>query len=281
MAFLRVVEVLPPLFPAARSRGEALATEAKMERFFEEVRSIRDFADVVLVANVKDQGRLKIDAVHAAAMLQENLRVEAAPVIVVRDQNRPQFLSSVLTAISIDLKSMMIAWGDDYPPSARATNVRDFANLSMAIHEASRLRSRARSSTRLFAPVDVDSLAYPKGVSLAKERLRAGADVLLAQPPTSDPDETFDRHASLIDRARLKGKVLLNVFPFKNEADVRHYERLFGWRLPKDLHTAAKEGEASLVRLERSVIRRLRLEGYPGVYLTTRGNPRLAETLLS
>lgn len=281
MAFLRVVEVLPPLFPASRLKGDRLPLEARMERFTEEVRSIREFADVIQVANVKNPGLLKIDTVHAATVLQEFLRVRAAPVIVVRDQNRPQFLSTVLTAITVELDSIMIAWGDDYPASAKASNVRDFADLAKAIREASLMRSRAHAPTRFFAPADINSLAYPKGVALAKERLRAGADFLLAQPPTTDGDETFDRHSSLIQKAGLKDRVLLNVFPFKDEVDVKHYERMFGWKLPKRLRKTASQGNAALLDVERSVIRRLKEEGFPGVYLTTRGTPSIAETLLS
>lgn len=281
MAFLRVVEVLPPLFDASRSKDDRIAADAAMERFTEEVRGIRNFADVILVANVKDTRRLKFDSVHAAVMLQEDFQLETAPVVVVRDSNRPQFLSTILTAVSLGLNSVMIAWGDDYPASAKASNVRDFPNLASAIREASLIKSRARASTRFFAPVDLNSLAYPKGVALAKERLKAGAEMLLAQPPTTDKGATFDAHGSLVERAELRGKVLLNVFPFRDRPDVRRYERMFGWRLPKALHQAAAGGERDLRGLERKIIRRLRKESYPGVYLTTRGNPGVAEALLS
>ena len=280
LAFLRVVEVLPPLFAAAGSSMDRLAASAATERFGDEARGIRDFADVIVVANVKDLTRIKFDSVHAAVMLQEDFSLPAAPVVVVRDQNRPQFLSTVLTVVSLGLNSMMIAWGDDYPKSSRASNVRDFPDLARAIREASRIRSRARSPTRFFAPIDIEGLAYPRGVVLAKERLKAGADFLLAQPPTTDDGETFERHASLLERTGLKEKVLLNVFHFKDEGDVRKYERMFGWRLPGELHQAAK-GEGGLVGLEREVIRRLRTEGFTGVYLSTRGNPSIAGRLLS
>lgn len=280
MAFLRLVEVLPPLFPTL-PKSAAIAPEAALERFGEEVRSIRDYADLILVANVKNPGRLKFDCVHAAVMLQEDFQLDAAPVIVVRDQNRPQFLSTVLTAMSLELNSIMIAWGDDYPSSAGASNVRDFKNLADAIREAGQLRKRARSSTKILAPVDLDSLRYPRGIALAKERIRAGADMLLAQPPTTDSDFTFDRHDTLVSKAGLDGRVLLNVFPFKDEGDVRHYEKLFAWKLPRDLHAAAAGGEARLIALERSIVQRIRKEGYPGIYLTTRGSPSVAEKVLS
>jgi 5,10-methylenetetrahydrofolate reductase len=281
LAFLRVVEVLPPLFPASGVRSDLLAPGAAIERFGEEVRSIRDLADIILVANVKDQTRLKFDSVLAAFKLQEDFNLRTAPVVVVRDQNRPQFLSTVLTAVSLEFNSIMIAWGDDYQQSSRATNVRDFTNLAEAIREASRIRSRARSPTRFFAPLDMRSLAYPKGVLLAKERLRAGADLLLAQPPTTDDGETFDLQDSLLEGSGLKKKVLPNVFHFKNEGDVRGYEKMFGWRLPRGLHVAARKGEVGMAELERKVIRRLQSDGFAGVYLSTRGSPSIAGRLLT
>jgi len=145
----------------------------------------------------------------------------------------------------------------------------------------SELIGRAGSSIRLFAPVDLIGLATPRGVNLAKHRLGAGADFLLAQPPTTDAGRTFDHHASLLEGSGLKDSVLLNVFPFRNEKDIKDYERYFGWRLPKSLHQAAGSGEASLIKEEKKVIRRLRAEKFPGVYLTTRGTPAVAGRLLS
>lgn len=281
MAFLRVVEVLPPMFPDTRDRNDYLHLDEKVDRFLAETKGIRDLVDVFLVANVKDPSKIKISTIEAAAMLQELLRVEAAPVIVVRDQNRQQFASSVLTCVGLDLKSIMIAWGDDYPESAKTSNVRDFPSLSKAIAEATLIKERARAPLRIFAPVDVDRLGGPKGGALAKERLRAGADLLLAQPPTTDDGGAFERHTALLDRSGVKGKTLLNVFPFKDEADIGRYEKLFNWKLPNELRAAASKGEPTLVDLERRVIERLRREGHPGVYLSTRGSPALAEKLLS
>ena len=111
-------------------------------------------------------------------------------------------------------------------------------------------------------------------------RLRAGADMLLAQPPTTDAEETFDRHASTVRKAGLEGRVILSVFPFKGERDVRLYERKFGWALPKALHRAAARGEGHLLETGREVVRRLRSEKQPGVYAITRGDPAVAERLL-
>jgi len=175
----------------------------------------------------------------------------------------------------------MFAWGDDYPSSTRASNVRDFSSLGEAIRHASLVRRRAGSATRFLAPVDLDRLARSGGASQADNRLRAGADLLLAQPPTTDAERNFDRHASLLSSKGLAGRVLLSVFPFRNPADVRHCEKYFGWNLPESLHKAAAGGESPLLEMERSVVKRLRQDNFPGVYVATRGEPAVAERLLS
>jgi hypothetical protein len=84
-----------------------------------------------------------------------------------------------------------------------------------------------------------------------------------------------------LEKAGLKDKVLLNVFPFKDEADVISCEKYFGWKLPASLRKAAASGEGKLLEMERKVIQRLKDEKFPGVYLTTRGVPGNAEKLLS
>ena len=279
MGFLRVIELFPPVFSAGR-RGP-LRAGPTVEAWVKGAAAARASSDLFLVANLKKPELLKMSTLEASRLLQERLRAAACPVIVVRDLNRPEFLSSIITAISLGLNSVMVAWGDEYPKSAKATSVRDFPTLADAVHQASLLRRRAGASVRIFAPVDLDSLAYPKGVSLARGRLRAGADLLLAQPPTSDPGETFERHASLVSRAGLSERVLLNVFPFRNAKDLRACEKYFGWKLPRRLHQEASAGEGELEKSARMVVRRLRREGFPGVYLSTRGEPRVATRLLA
>ena len=280
MGFLRVVEVFPPFFPLGSRVSEGINIREKTELLLEAARSIRGLADVILVADVKNPKLLKLSTIETARILKEHLRVEAAPVIVLRGANRQKFLSEVLTGITSGLGWMMIAWGDDYPGKGPA-NVRDFSSLSSAIREASSLRARTRTSTRFFAPVNVDRLASRKGMSLAKKRLRAGAEYLLAQPPTSDAEETFERHLSLLEGAGLKSRVLLNVFPFWDAKDVTACEKYFGWKLPRTLHRTADRGNAPLLESERAVIRRIREEGLPGVYVNSRGVPGTAERLLS
>ncbi len=281
MEFIRVVEVFPPLFPASPARADPLGLQEKTELFVKGVRGIRSFADVFLVADVKDTNFLKLSTVEAASILQEHLGVEAAPVIVLRDMNRPRFLSTVLTAIAKGLRSVMVAWGDDFPSSAGAANIRDFPSLGEAIHQASLLAARAGASTRFFAPVDLDRLARPGGAPQAKRRLKSGADLLLAQPPTTDAGRIFDRHVSLLTRSSLADRVLLGVFPFRDATDVRRCEKYFGWNLPESLHRVALRGGSALVEAERNVVRRLKDEKFPGVYVATRGEPSVAERLLS
>ena len=271
---------MPPLFPTSNEGGVPLEIDSETERFTAMVGAMRPHADVFLVANVKDPALMKLDPVQTATMLREVLGVDAAPVLVVRDQNRPRFLSAALTGIHAELRWMMIAWGDDFPPSAKATNVRDYSSLAGAIRDAAAVRSRANSPTKFFAPVDIRTLASPAGVKVAKGRLRAGADMLLAQPPTTDND-AYASHTSLVERAGLKDRVLLNVFPFKDAQDIRRCEGMFGWRFSKKLHEAAAEGGEALSKLGSGVIRRLRSEGYPGVYVTARRDPKVPERLLS
>ena len=280
MPFIRLVEVFPPVFPAAGRGARRIDPEGGIKDFVEGVRTVRDLADIFLVADVKDTKLLKLSTLEAATILKERLGVEAAPVIVVRDLNRQRFLSTVLTGISLGLKAMMIAWGDRYPSGEGSTNVRDFTGLAGALRRASSIRERTRSSTLLLAPVDLDRLVTKGGVRFAKERLRAGADFLLAQPPTTDSGAVFEAHSRLLTESGLKDRVFLNVFPFRDADDVRECERRFGWRLPPSQRRKGAGRGSSLLDAGRGVAPRLRAEGFPGVYVSTRGNPGVAERLL-
>lgn len=258
-----------------------IALDAAFDAFVEGVKETARYSDLTLVASVKDPALVRFDPVHAAVMLRERLQIDVAPVVVSRDQNRPQLLSSVLAGMQRGLTSVMLAWGDDLPASSGASNVRDIVSLSDAISDVSKLAARAGRSMRVLAPVDLSRLARPRGASVASGRIGAGAELLLAQPPTTDPGETFDSHAALIDRAGLNGKVLPGVFPFKDRDDVRRYEGLFGWSLPARVHDSAASGRRGMVELERQVVGRLKDEGFPGVYFATRGAPETAREVLS
>ena len=280
MGFLRVVEVFPPLFPASQRRDARIDYQSSLERFVDETRSVRTCADVLLVADVKNTKLLKFSTLQAAVLLKDRLGVEVAPVLVARDYNRPQCLSAVITGLSMELDYLMFAWGDAYPTSVHATNVRDYRSLTAVIRGAALLRERGRAATRFLAPVNIEGLASPGEPGRARERLRVGADYLLAQPPTTDTEE-LERHAGLLRGARLKDRVFLNVFPFRDLKDIRECEAYFGWRLPKSLLRTAEKGERALLEEERGVIMALRDRGFPGVYLNTRGTPTIAERLLS
>ena len=275
-----MVEVFPPLSPYSRRGGDRIDFEHLLDRFLEDAESVRAHADVLLIADVKNTKLLKFSTLEAAALLKERLGLEVAPVLVARDFNRPQFLSSVLTGLSLGLDYLMFAWGDDFPGSARTTNVRDFRSLAEAIGEAAILRRRARAATKFLAPINVERLSKHREGARARARLRAGAEYLLAQPPTTD-SESLDRHDELLREGELKDRVLLNVFPFRDLKDVRECEAYFGWRLPKGLHDAAEKGERALFEAEKEVVIALRDRGFPGVYLNTRGTPAIAERLLS
>jgi hypothetical protein len=132
-----------------------------------------------------------------------------------------------------------------------------------------------------LAPVDVSLLGSSRGVQLAKSRIRAGAELLLAQPPTTDSGETLDRHLALLGASGLRNRVLLNVFPFRDKKDVLYCEKYFGWRLPRALHKMAGSGQAALLEEARRAARRIRREGLPGVYVSTRGHTDVAKKILA
>jgi hypothetical protein len=279
MGFLRVVEIFPPLFPSG-SGEDRIHLDRGIKRFIEQAQDARRFADVLLIADIKNPKLVELSPLEAAAILKERARLEAAPVLVVRGLDRRRFLSSVLRGLSLELGYLMLAWGDDLPARGPSSNVRGFSSLAQAISQASLLRQRAKVPAKFLAPVNVELLASPGEVARARARLRAQAEYLLAQPPTTDP-ETLDRHAKLLREAGLEDRVLLNVFPFKDSEDARECEAYFGWRLPKSLHDTAQRGPRALFKAEREVVTAIRSLGFPGVYLNTRGTPTVAERLLS
>lgn len=272
--------MLPPSFPASNASADAISLERGMDAFVDEVKGIRRYADVILIAKVKDLSRIWLDTVQVALDLSNRLRVLTAPVIVLRDMNRPQFESSLLACFSGRLDSVMVAWGDSYPDTSTASNVRDFQSLADAVRRAALLRDRVRARTRFFAPVDLDNLASTSGQALAHGRVQAGADLLLAQPPTTDARTDFEKHTTLIRRTGLSDQILPCVFPFRGSKDILRYERKFGWKVPGALRRVAAKGERRLLETEKEVVERLRDDGFPGVYLVTRGNPNVARLLL-
>jgi 5,10-methylenetetrahydrofolate reductase len=277
MGFLKVVEVLQPLY--AFDQGRPLQLQDRIDEFVAGVREVRQYCDVVLVGDNKSPGLLKFSSLESAAMLESEAGVKAAPVVVARDSNRTQILSSVLTAYGLGLRNLMLAWGDRYPrPGPK--NVYDFQNLSAAISEARGMAKRAGLEVRLFAPVDLRSLRTPRGIRVASSRLAAGADLLLAQPPTTDAGRELEAHARLLTSAGLKDRVLLGAFPFRSEEDVEQCEEFFGWSLPRGVHRLAGSGREALTAEARRVVGEIRRRGSTGVYVSTRGDPAIASELL-
>ncbi len=281
MAFLRIVEVFPPLFPISPTKNNKVDLESKIEEFVTSVHSIRSYSDLILIADVRNPALLKLSTTEAARILRQRAGIEVAPVIVVRDANRLQVLSSILTTIALGLKSLMLVWGDRYLASAHSGNVYDFPSLSKVIEEAVGISSRAGVRTRILAPVDLAKLNGKTGIARAWSRLEAGADILLAQPPTTDSGETFRNHTSVLEKAGLKSRVILSVFPFRGVEDVSYCARYFGWGLPRALYELSESGEEAILQEAKAVARRLRREKFPGVYLSTRGDPSVAKTVLA
>ncbi|MFI5404864.1 MAG: hypothetical protein ACHQYR_03965 [Candidatus Gagatemarchaeaceae archaeon] len=273
------MEVFPPLFPIVGTIAD-VQLQNRLDDLVEDVTKIKDCADLILVANVKNPELLKVSTLRVAALIQAKSGIQAAPSIVARDLSRLQLLSEIVTAYSLGLTSVMLVWGDRYPAEARSRNVYDFQGLAEVIGEASRIGKRTGVDPRILTPFTL----APQGGRQAKlgmRRAEAGASLFLGQPPTTDPHQTFDEHEAAIGSAGLEGRVLLNAFPFRDTKDVLECEKYFGWTLPERLHGIAKGGSAALIREARSVVSRLRLDGYPGVYVSTRGEPSIARDILS
>lgn len=276
MAFFRLVEVFAPSRPAgAEPWSDPSPWLARLAR---EVKAIAGSADLFLVADRRDAHAVQLSPVRTAAFLQEEAGVRAAPTIVARDSTASGLRSAVLTAVSLGLRSVFLARGD--PSPGGTADPYGYRVLSELISEAHSIARRAGVDLNLFAPVHLDSLAGRSGAALARSRLDAGARLLLAQPPTTDPGATFARHSGLVEAAGLKDRVLLNVFPFRDAADVDACAARFGWDLPDEVRAAAVRGRQALLREAGAVVTAARREGLPGVYFSTRGETPLAPRVL-
>lgn len=242
--------------------------------FLEGVRSISEIADYVLVADLKDQSLLKVSSIQSAALLRDKLGVRAVPVIVARDANRSSVVTSVMTAFSLGLDNLFLVWGDRFVGSGRPKNVYDFASLADLIAESRALAHRVGVDVTIFAPLDIAS--GEEGLERGRRRLRAGADLLLAQPPTTDAASTFRKHRDAIEEGGMADHVLIGAFPFRGYEDVKDCANKFGWHLPPRILKIAAEGERSLSSETRKVISLAETQGIRGVYLPTRGNPATA-----
>jgi 5,10-methylenetetrahydrofolate reductase len=280
LSFTSIVEVFPPSFGADEGKEPVIGLGQKTRDFIERVRRISHLADAILVADVKDTSRLKISPVHSASLIIRDVGVEAIPVITARDSNRPAVLSSILTAFSLGVRSLMLVWGDRYDERDGAKNVYDFTSLADLILSAKKIAKRAGIDCSVFAPVDLSSLEREKGLAIARKRLESGADMLLSQPPTADSTTTLRKHIAVLDKAGLSRSVILNVFPFRDAQDIEACRSKFGWELPQKLDSIASKGESELLREAKRVAQRIRSAGFPGVYVSTRGRPELARFIL-
>jgi hypothetical protein len=279
--FTTVVEVFPPNFSAETAKEPLLGLRQKSQDVLSRVRKVENLVDCFVVADMKDLGRLKLSSIYTAAMLKEELDTEVVPVIAVRDANRSAVRTLFLTALSYGLTSVMLVWGDKYKEGEGSANVYDYPSLSEAIAEMRALSDRANIEATILAPVNVAALETKKGAAIASSRLKSGADCLLAQPPTSDTSVTLPEHLRLLDGKGMRQNVLLNVFPFRGKEDIDACRARFGWKIPDVTdRLAAEGGEARLIKESKLVVEKLRENGLPGVYVSTRGKPELARFIL-
>ncbi len=277
--FTSIIEVFPPVFSVDEGVEPTVGLRQKTKDFVERVRRIQHLADSFLVADVKDPVRMKLPTVLSASILRDRTGVDAIPVIAARDSNRQAVVSSLLSAYSLGLRSVMLVWGDRYEDGG-PRNVYDFRSLAELIGLARGLAQRSGSRCRFLAPVDLTALGTAKGLRLAKERLAAGADLLLAQPPTADSVSALPEHSRLVRDAGLEGRVLLNIFPFRDSRDIESCRAKFGWELPSRLDVIGRKGESALLSEAKKVAEAAERRGLPGVYVTTRGRPEVARFIL-
>jgi len=278
--FISIVEVFPPSFNLDPEREPNIGIREKTRDFLERVKSVHELADAILITDVKDTTRLKLSTVNSAALLKEELGIESIPVITARDSNKAAIRSTILTALSLGLDSIMLVWGDKFTGAEGPKNVYDYESLSQMISDVQFLANRSGVDLTILAPVDLSLISTEKGQRMTEDRLRSGATFLLAQPPTTDAYATLSRHVDVVSKSNSSSRIFLNVFPFRSKPDVDACRIRFGWDLPKNLDESAQQGEAQLLREARRVSEGVRKAGLRGVYVSTRGRPELARFIL-
>ncbi len=279
--FTTMVEIFPPNFNSEMAKEPLLGLRQKTQDIVARMKKVENLADCILVADMKDVGRLKLSSVYTAAMLKQELDIEVIPVIGARDANRSAVRTLFLSALSYGLDSVMLVWGDKYGEGDGSSNVYDYPSLSAVVKEMRELADRANVKATILAPVNVAALGTKKGDEIASSRIKSGADCLLAQPPTTDVAETLPRHEKALEEKKLKDHVLLNVFPFTGKEDIDACRKRFGWDISAALDRMAIDGgEARLLKESRSVVEKMRDDHLPGVYVSTRGKPELARFIL-
>lgn len=277
--FISIVEVFPPSFNLDPNIEPNFGVKQKIKDFRERVRKILPYADAILLADVKDVSKVKISTIYAAQHLKQELGVDVIPVITARDLNSVAIRTSVITAISQGIEAIMFVWGDKYN-HGEAKNVYDYPRLASMIKDAIEISKRAGIDLTVFAPINLSSLSKGQSMDMILDRLKCGASLLLAQPPTTDSISTLNEHIKIIKEHKLNGKVLLNIFPFRDKDDIVSIRKKFGWSLPKQLDEIATGGEPSLLKEAKKVADMIRESGLPGIYVSTRGKPELARFIL-
>lgn len=278
--FTRLIEVFPPTFSLEAAKEPLIGIRQKMRDTVTRVKKIENLADGIIVADVKDPGRLQLASVYTAAVLKDELGTEVIPVIPTRDMNKKAIRTAFLTCLSLGLESVSVVWGDAYDSGDGVRNVYDYRTLAYAVEDLRLLSDRADVPATILAPVNIAKTDTKRGLRLATSRLKAGADCLLAQPPTSDVSHTLAKHVRLLSKAGLEKKVLHNVFPFRSAEDIEACRVRFGWEIPRELDKLALEGERRLLREARAVVEAIEGQHLPGVYVSTRGRPELARFIL-
>ena len=277
--FITVVELFPPLVPSTPG-GRAKVDLADLQRrFVDSVRPISRLADCFLVADLKDPSQEQISPVQSAAILKAELGLDAAPVVVARDGNKRSVATSVVTAFALGIDSIFLAWGDRYSGAAQPANVYDYGSLAELISETRALSRTLGIDAAILAPVDLS--AGGGGPRLGRKRLAAGADLLIAQPPTTDSTVSLSAHETILRGAGLSRRVLLGAFPFRGQDDARQCAEKFGWQLPPQLFKLAARGRRALDAENRRVVKSARERGLRGVCVSTRGEPRTAAPMLA
>jgi 5,10-methylenetetrahydrofolate reductase len=277
---LRIIEVFPPSFSVDPGREPPGGLGPKVGDFLARVRKVEGLADAFLVADIADPSRVRLSTVHTARLLHDELGVRSIPVITARDGNRQAVRTSILTSFASDLDEVMLVWGDRYAGKGDPANVYDFTGLANLIRDAGEMASRMGVKASFLAPVNLSTLGSAEGARLASGRVKAGAELLLAQPPTTDSRHAIGTHLRIINESGVGKLVLPNIFPFRDLDDISSCQARFGWKLPRRLKKLAAGGEASLLKEARRVAEYLMDERVAGMYVSTRGRPELARFIL-
>jgi homocysteine S-methyltransferase len=204
--FVRSVELLPPrgwdagaLLDAAREAGEA-------------------GVDVVTLVDAP-RGRSRMAALHAAALVQRETRMEAVAHYTCRDRNMMGMVSDLFGAAAAGLHNLILVSGDPpaqgpYPDS---TAVFDIDSIGLTNVVAGMNRGHDPGGADIGGPTSfVTGVAInPNAVDADRElerirwKVEAGADFAVTQP-------LFEETALLrfLEASRLDIPILLGVWPF-------------------------------------------------------------------